>query len=728
MTTKKRTRHSSGTALAEYLGGAGCDFLPTEVPTLRDVLRKGLLIQETKMLEDGGDRKNYPVKPMIEELVKSIYLQWYKANAKFIPPVVRSAPTLVKRLLEAWEKVTAIALKKETKQKTVASWESKLDKLFDITVCQCPITLCENSSAPPCKKDCKAEAHIICNCEKSVKVPVLDLVWLKGQREKTGSRSTHLIGGPDMAETEKQKKAAKRKLEEAESLSKLRKKSQEEEAQIFDKVMFPEDLERNENEESSLEKDEYEVDPGSEKQKRNYLDITYTASASLRYGVSSTATAAICSSFLADLINGKVLPSECEHLAVDKYKVMRAKERMMNESKIHDEERNQEDVITGIFADGRRDKTKVLVEDKTTGRFHQRYVKQEHVSVTSEPEGRYLFHFTPEPETRTSKPARQEAVGLYEWMVQHGVDKTLLVIGGDSTNPNTGWKGGMFTHLEKLLDRKCFWVVCMLHTTELPLRHLFTALDGKSNSKDGWTGPIGKKLEKINDLQRVLNFEPIPGLEELVEIPEDIVKNMSTDSSQCYRLLRALRHGCLDQTLANVRCGSLSHARWLTLGEAILMLYMSDHGLEGEVYRKFILIIKFVSQVYFQIWFDIKVKHSIVDGPHHILTLLRLVRQQSEEVKDIVIPYVRLGAWFAHPEAILISLLSSAVSEEREFAVGQILSIRGDSDLGDMSVRARVTPFLNIDATTLIGMIDWNKEKIHEPVFTCKLKKSFHHG
>ena len=93
-------------------------------------------------------------------------------------------------------------------------------------------------------------------------------------------------------------------------------------------------------------------------------------------------------------------------------------------------------------------------------------------------------------------------------------------------------------------------------------------------------------------------------------------------------------------------------------------------------------------------------------------------------MKDIVIPYVRLGAWFAHPEAILISLLSSAVSEEREFAVGQILSIRGDSDLGDMSVRARVTPFLNIDATTLIGMIDWNKEKIHEPVFTCKLKKS----
>ena len=73
------------------------------------------------------------------------------------------------------------------------------------------------------------------------------------------------------------------------------------------------------------------------------------------------------------------------------------------------------------------------------------------LSVTCEPDGRYLFHYTPEPATRMSKAARQAAVGLHEWMVQHGVDETVLVIGGDSTNSNTGWKGGMLLHLEKLL-------------------------------------------------------------------------------------------------------------------------------------------------------------------------------------------------------------------------------------------------------------------------------------
>ena len=72
---------------------------------------------------------------------------------------------------------------------------------------------------------------------------------------------------------------------------------------------------------------------------------------------------------------------------------------------------------------------------------------------------------------------------------------------------------------------------------------------------------------------------------------------MSKDSSQCYRLLCALRACHLDPILANFRCGSLCHSRWLTFGEAIMLLYMSEHGLDGEVYRKFIIIVNNVTQV-----------------------------------------------------------------------------------------------------------------------------------
>ena len=42
------------------------------------------------------------------------------------------------------------------------------------------------------------------------------------------------------------------------------------------------------------------------------------------------------------------------------------------------------------------------------------------------------------------------ALSLHEWMVKHGVDQTVLVLGGDSTNENTGWHGAVYKWL--LLD------------------------------------------------------------------------------------------------------------------------------------------------------------------------------------------------------------------------------------------------------------------------------------
>ena len=56
------------------------------------------------------------------------------------------------------------------------------------------------------------------------------------------------------------------------------------------------------------------------------------------------------------------------------------------------------------------------------------------------------------------------ALGVYNWMVEHGVDKTVAVLGGDSTNKMSGKSGGSLTWVEKLLGRKTFWVICCLHT------------------------------------------------------------------------------------------------------------------------------------------------------------------------------------------------------------------------------------------------------------------------
>ena len=85
--------------------------------------------------------------------------------------------------------------------------------------------------------------------------------------------------------------------------------------------------------------------------------------------------------------------------------------------------------------------------------------------------------------------------------------------------------------------------------------------------------------------------------------------------------------------------------------------------------------------------FRIKVKHSIVDGPHHLIKLLYLLRAQTGEVKDAVSKSIQNGAFHAHSKSFLISLLASSSNENRTFAINMILKVRGDLGQGDASVR-----------------------------------------
>ena len=48
----------------------------------------------------------------------------------------------------------------------------------------------------------------------------------------------------------------------------------------------------------------------------------------------------------------------------------------------------------------------------------------------------------------------------------------------------------------------------MLHLNELPLRHLFNALDGETSGPRSFTGSIGKQLHKY-ETKATISFTPI---------------------------------------------------------------------------------------------------------------------------------------------------------------------------------------------------------------------------
>ena len=87
--------------------------------------------------------------------------------------------------------------------------------------------------------------------------------------------------------------------------------------------------------------------------------------------------------------------------------------------------------------------------------------------------------------------AEQLTNGLVHWLTEHDVHYTLLAIGAESTNLNTGRHKGAIQYVERKLGRRLIWLICALHANEQPLRHLIKKLEGKTASDRSWRGHLG---------------------------------------------------------------------------------------------------------------------------------------------------------------------------------------------------------------------------------------------
>ena len=107
-----------------------------------------------------------------------------------------------------------------------------------------------------------------------------------------------------------------------------------------------------------------------------------------------------------------------------------------------------------------------------------------------------------------------------------------------------------------------------------------------------------------------------------------------------------------------------------------------------------------------------------MDGPDHVLHLLTLVRHQREEVQRALEPSLKRGSWYAHSEHILIKLLASEEPEDREWAVNKIVNIRQKKDGKQLRIRfgKEENRPVNLQATSLKNLIDWNSECTEPPI------------
>ena len=670
------------------------------------------------------------------------------------------------RLLKEWERAKLAARNKLGKmQKT--ELEKRLDMLLDPLFCTCsPIVLCKEigCQGPKATPSCNLGAHLpSCSCPREKKIPQIELQFVKSQREKKSEKDGMQMSLEDFKEDARQKKAASRKEKEKQGIETQTVKMKTKEIELQERVKEHESVileeEGGGGEEENIKRGENEAIGGQEKgpegdiesgeNKRNTMSITRTAQTSMRYELSVRSTAALCTAFLGDLIeNGELSPSKWT-LAMDPSKLQKARNKVLEEALEQGARQTEEDSIKSIMFDSRIDETKVRQYDEETGRHYSRIKKEDHYTIT-DGDGRFLVHITkpektdkeeeaadagddtaesgddassgePEERQKKQKPAEVVARLVYDWLKTHGLHTTLQFLACDSTNSNTGWRAGIIAWLEKLLGSKVTWLICQLHTNELGLRHLFQYLDGKTDSKTGWSGPLGKLLKSVDSLERNYSFKKICVGPELIVLPPEVKSDISTDQSQFYQLVEAVRSGKLERKLGLRKTGNMVHSRWLTFAEAVLLLWMSKHGLSGELLQRLETIVIYIVSVYGLMWFQIKVKHSWIEGPRHVLTHLTLLKLQSPEVQAVLLPYLRTSAWYAHSESILQTLLASEDPKERDFAVKKILKIRGSQDVGKTQPRKRKLPELKEDATKLQDLIKWDRAQ--EPLLTCTLTR-----
>ena len=217
-------------------------------------------------------------------------------------------------------------------------------------------------------------------------------------------------------------------------------------------------------------------------------------------------------------------------------------------------------------------------------------------------------------------------------------------------------------------------------------------------------------------------YKPIADGPGIRELPPSVEEDLSTDQKYGYRIVNMIRSGKIDTALLELAIGPVCHSRWLTTANRLLRVYVSKHGLKGKQLKNLNTLAHFICVVYYVMWFDIKCRPHVIDGPRHVVKQIQLVREFcSDEAKDIVTKYVETSAWLAHSEPVLLACLASDDEEERRFAVKKVLELRGDNDSGDLSVRSFRVPEINWNVTSLRDLTFWSD--VHEPCLTCGMSR-----
>ena len=521
----------------------------SQLPTVADVLRACSL--RRKELKTGSQEpkwtevRNYVAQKVIEIWCKASLP--YKSEKRIFSMIDAYHNALTKL-----RKVPAKHKKSDIHKRNTKSFVEKSKLLFDIGYCKCETQ---------------------CSCPPNQRVPKEEMRFFRDQK----TLRKMFIGGVDKKKKNRRVKMYESSQPTASNPVPIASTS------VMDTDTASNHMFSSPSSESDSENEWEPRLPPPKRAKVANKSLEKVAIIADRTGISHRNAALIATAALED--HG-IVSKEDTSRVIDKSKVFRARLRTRACLREEASETSQEPIRT-LFFDGKKDNS--LEHIATAPKNVQKFCKKEHYTLLEEPESRYLGFIS--PKSGTSLDISTSIIDFLD-------DKTceLYGVGCDGTNVNVGTKNGIIARLEQHYGTNLHWFVCMLHGNELPLRHLLFAKDGKPKGPSSFPGPIGKLLPTC-DKRPVIAFESMPG-EEI----DSNIEDLSTDQKYLAQIHTAIRQGRLDEALCQKDPGNINLARWITLANRLLRLYVSVEEPSDEL----ICLVQYVMDVYAPSWFQIK--------------------------------------------------------------------------------------------------------------------------
>ncbi|KPU75627.1 uncharacterized protein Dana_GF26820 [Drosophila ananassae] len=95
--------------------------------------------------------------------------------------------------------------------------------------------------------------------------------------------------------------------------------------------------------------------------------------------------------------------------------------------------------------------------------------------------------------------------------------------------------------------------------------------------------------------------------------------------------------------------------------------------------------------------------------------MIKNSRYLPKRLLKVVDPVIQHNAYFAHPENLLLSMLTDENLNLRKIGLQRILKAREKTPTAETSVRSFLLPKLNFNATKYYEMIDWSSIVVSPP-------------